>query len=70
MQKQRLMQYKRYHYFLATQKNKRRNKNYKVKHNTDAQYGWYRYTSYFALTIYTNNGELEKYNIKFLIKIF
>lgn len=43
--------------------NKRWSENYKVKHNIDAQQGWYRYTSRFALPIYTNDGELEKYNI-------
>lgn len=43
--------------------NKRWNDNYKIKHNIDAKYGWYRYTSRFALPIYTNDGELERYNI-------
>ena len=26
--------------------------NYKVKHNVDAMYGWYRYSSRFALPVF------------------
>ena len=43
--------------------NKRWSENYKIKHNIDAGKGWYRYTSRFALPIYSNDGELERYNI-------
>lgn len=43
--------------------NKRWNENLKEKHSTDARYGWYRYTSRFALPIYSNGGELDRYNI-------
>lgn len=43
--------------------NKRWSENFKEKHGVDAKYGWYRYTSRFALPIYSNSGELEKYNI-------
>lgn len=43
--------------------NKRWNDNFKEKHGVDAKYGWYRYTSRFALPIYSNEGELERYNI-------
>lgn len=43
--------------------NKRWKENQKEKHVTDAAYGWYRYTSRFALPIYANNGDLERYNI-------
>lgn len=43
--------------------NKRWSENFKDKHNADANKGWYRYTSRFALPIYANNGELQKYNI-------
>lgn len=43
--------------------NKRWNENFKEKHSIDAKYGWYRYTSRFALPIYSNEGELERYNI-------
>ena len=43
--------------------NKRWQENFKEKHGTDAQYGWYRFTARFALPVYSNNGELERYNI-------
>lgn len=37
--------------------------NLKEKHNRDAKYGWYRYESRFALPIYGENGEIERYNV-------
>ena len=37
--------------------------NTKVKHSKAAKYGWYRYTSRFALPIYKESGEVEKYNV-------
>ncbi len=43
--------------------NKRWQENYKAKHGIDAAYGWYRFTSRFALPVYTNDGILERYNI-------
>lgn len=43
--------------------NKRWKENLKVKHVVDAKYGWYRYTSRFALPVYENSGELIRYNI-------
>lgn len=43
--------------------NKRWSENLKVKHNVDAKYGWYRYTSRFALPVYDNLGEIKNYNI-------
>lgn len=43
--------------------NKRWKENFGAKHNADAKYGWYRYTSRFALPIYNNDNELVKYNI-------
>ena len=39
------------------------NENMKTKHGTDAQYGWYRYTSRFALPVYDDSGELSRFNI-------
>ena len=33
------------------------------KHKRDAKFGWYRYDSRFALPVYAENGELERYNI-------
>ena len=36
---------------------------YGNKHNNKAKFGWYSYDSRFALPVYTENGELERYNI-------
>ena len=33
------------------------------KHMWNARYGWYRYDSRFALPVYRDNGEVERYNI-------
>ena len=33
------------------------------KHRWDAKYGWYRYDSRFALPVYRNDGEIERYNV-------
>ena len=38
-------------------------KNRKEKHNKDARYGWYRYESRFALPVFRESGEIEKYNV-------
>ena len=37
--------------------------NYKEKHNKDAKYGWYKYTSRFALPVYSEGEEIERYNV-------
>ena len=37
--------------------------NFKEKHNKDAKYGWYRYTSRFALPVFGDDGEIERYNV-------
>lgn len=37
--------------------------NYEEKHKKDAKYGWYRYDSRFALPIYDEYGEVERYNV-------
>ncbi len=37
--------------------------NYAQKHSTDAKYGWYRYDTRFAIPVYDNAGELERYNV-------
>lgn len=42
---------------------KRFQDNYKEKHSTDAKYGWYRYTSRFALPIYNEDVKTENYNL-------
>ena len=38
-------------------------KNRKDKHDRDAKKGWYRYETRFALPVYTDNGEIERYNV-------
>lgn len=37
--------------------------NRKKKHEKNAQFGWYRYDSRFALPVYGQNGEVERYNV-------
>lgn len=37
--------------------------NRKGKHGRDAKNGWYRYDSRFAIPVYSDYGELERYNI-------
>ena len=34
-----------------------------MKHKSNAQYGWYRYDLRFALPVYGENGEMERYNV-------
>jgi hypothetical protein len=46
---------------IATGKEFQENK--KDKHNKDAKYGWYRYESRFALPVYSESGEVERYNV-------
>ena len=35
----------------------------KEKHNKDAKFGWYRYESRFALPVFDESGEVERYNV-------
>ncbi len=37
--------------------------NRKAKHGRDAQNGWYRYDTRFALPVYGEDGNIERYNI-------
>jgi len=37
--------------------------NFKEKHKKDAKYGWYRYDSRFALPVFNEIGEVERYNV-------
>ena len=37
--------------------------NTKEKHIKDAKYGWYRYKSKFALPVFGETGEIERYNV-------
>ena len=46
---------------IATSKTYENNK--KDKHRRQAKNGWYRYDSRFALPVYGDNGEIERYNI-------
>ena len=43
--------------------------NYKEKHNRDAKYGWYKYTSRFALPVYCSEEEIDRYNVFQVIMI-
>ncbi len=42
---------------------KRERPDYDGKHGNEAKYGWYRYTTYFGIPIYSENGILERYSI-------
>lgn len=42
---------------------KRYEENRKDKHNKDAKCGWYRYDSRFALPVFGENGEIQRYNV-------
>ncbi len=42
--------------------NKRFQENLKRKHAIDAKYGWYRYTSNFALPVFDKQGIIIRYN--------
>lgn len=46
---------------IATGKHFRENSG--EKHNRNAAKGWYRYNSRFALPVYDENGEVERYNV-------
>ena len=35
---------------------------YKGKHDKDANLGWYRYYTKFALPVFDDDGEIERYN--------
>ena len=43
--------------------NKASESDYNSKHKNRAKYGWYRYDTRLALPIYSNEGELLRYNI-------
>ncbi len=48
---------------LETAVNKRFQQNLAQKHKKDAAMGWYRYTSRFALPVYGNDDEVDRYNV-------
>ena len=37
--------------------------NYALKHNADAKFGWYRYDTRFAIPVYNDKMELQRYNV-------
>ncbi len=37
--------------------------NRKKKHSKNAKYGWYSYVTRFALPVYGENGDIERYNV-------
>ncbi len=37
--------------------------NRKDKHSRDAKYGWYSYATRFALPVYGDNNDIERYNV-------
>ena len=43
--------------------NKRYKENLAYKHKINAKMGWYRYTTRFALPVYDDYGEIERYNV-------
>ena len=43
--------------------NKSFTENYDTKHNRNAKFGWYRYDTRFALPVYGNGGEVQRYNV-------
>lgn len=48
---------------IQTATNQRFKENLAVKHEVDAKYGWYRYTARFALPVYGETEEVERYNV-------
>ena len=51
------------HSIKGTNAKAKANENYKEKHTIDAMYGWYRYDSRFAIPVYRDDEEVERYNI-------
>ena len=43
--------------------NKAEYPNYNNKHKSKAKFGWYRYNTRFAIPVYNEQQELERYNI-------
>lgn len=43
--------------------NKSYQENLNPKHKLDARYGWYRYDVRFAIAVYNEQGEVERYNV-------
>lgn len=43
--------------------NKRERPDYGNKHGNSAKYGWYRYSTYLGIPVYSENAALERYNV-------
>ncbi|MDO4960689.1 MAG: hypothetical protein Q4E57_02365 [Eubacteriales bacterium] len=43
--------------------NKQYEENHKEKHSNDAKHGWYKYDTRFALPVFDESGEVERYNV-------
>jgi len=52
---------------IATEK--KHTENVKEKHNKDAKYGWFRYQSRFALPVFGEDGEIERYNVFHVVMV-
>ena len=48
---------------IQTANNKRYKENLADKHKKNAMLGWYRYTSRFALPVYSSDDEIDRYNV-------
>ena len=48
---------------IETATNRRYKENLAEKHKEKARLGWYRYTSRFALPVYGDDGEIDRYNV-------
>ncbi len=48
---------------IITATNMEHTDNSKAKHKKDAKYGWYKYESRFALPVFADNSEVERYNV-------
>ena len=48
---------------LSISKGKHFKENQSIKHKRNAKFGWYRYNSRFALPVYGNDGNVERYNL-------
>ena len=48
---------------LEVASNRKFEENRKEKHNKNARFGWYSYDSRFALPVFTDGGEIQRYNI-------
>ena len=48
---------------IEVEANKTFAENYTKKHSIDAKFGWYRYDTRFAISVYDDNMELVRYNV-------